>query len=205
MFPGLAPDPPAPQPLAPRSGPGWDEVLDSGEALLWQGRPDPGFRFRWGHVPLAGVGLVLFVLAGMFLQHAAEAVQQQAENARGMVAFGVATAGLGLWAMVGPAVVDMLRRRGTQYALTDRRALVETDFLGKGLVAWPIGPGSPIHLRKTRPPIVYFALMRPRPGPYDRLRGTRMNAGGKLIAFEYIEDGEAVHDMLQRIREECRA
>ena len=192
-------DPPQPRALTPRTGSDWAEVLDPGERLLWQGRPCGRLRIRWRDLPLIVVGAGIIVLAAMLAAQAVAGLRAGDEMAAAMLTLALAVAGFGLWCVIGPPIMDMLRRRGTSYALTDRRALVETDFMGKGLAAWPITEDSPLWLEPGNPPTACFGLLRPRPRLSDRLRGklaTRVRAAG----FERVPEAERVLALMRGIQ-----
>lgn len=192
-------DPPQPYALTPRKGSDWAEVMEPGERLLWQGRPCGRLRIRWRDLPLIVVGAGIIVLAAMLASQAAAGLRAGEEMAARMLALAITVAGFGLWCVFGPPIMDMLRRRSTSYALTDCRALVETDFMGKGIAAWPITAESPLWLGPGSPPTAYFGLLRPRPQLSDRLRGklaTRARAAG----FEHVPEAERVLALMRDIQ-----
>lgn len=187
-----------PVPLAPRNG-DWANVLEPDERLLWQGKPAPGFRLTPRQAMLALVGLVLIGLSALLAAQGAAGLRSGDPAAGGAVAFSAAGALLGLWCAVWPGVSDLLRRRGTAYALTDRRALVETDFMGYGLVAWPLGPQSPI-LRGTgrRQATIWFALYRP-PDRALLLRASGRMSGPRPVGFEHVREPDKVLALLETV------
>lgn len=149
---------------------------------------------------LAALGAAMLVLAVMLAVQGAAGLRDGADGALMVLAVALVAAGFGLWCIAGPATLDMLRRRGTAYALTDRRALIETDFMGYGLAAWPIGPENPLVITGGRPPSVWFAAWR-RPEPPLLLRPSRRSTGEVPIGFERIADADTVLRLLERIRE----
>jgi hypothetical protein len=194
-------DPPAPCPLAPRRSADWAEVLEPGERLLWQGRPDPGLRLRWRHLPLALVGAMIVGLAGLLAEQALTGLTAGDEGAGALLALAAGLGGFGLWCLLAPAIGDMLRRRGTAYALTERRALVETDFLGRGLAAWPITAESPIWLQPGRPGSACFGIHRPRAGIADRLLRGGPALKERAVCFECVAEAERLVALLEDVRE----
>lgn len=189
-----------PQPLPPRDGQPWEALLEPGERLLWQGRPDPGFHLNWRHAVLAALGAAVLALSVALAVQAAGGLRDGVEGAGGALAAAAAGAALGLGCMIGPGLNDMLRRRGTAYALTDRRALVETDYMGTGLVAWPITADSPVWRGGGRPAGAFFALYR-SPDPHVLLRPSRRAARLHPVGFERIAEADKVLALLESIRE----
>jgi len=203
-FTGL-PMSPQPYPLTPRSGTDWTEVLDPGERVLWQGRPHPGLMIRWSQVPLLVVGGVFVGLAIWLTAQAVAGLRAGDPAGTKMVVFGTAMIGLGLWAILWPPLSDMARRRGTRYALTDRRALIETDFLGKGLAACPITQDSMLMLKRGSPPSAIFTILRPRAMGLDRLLASKQRKRETLMGFDFIDDAEKVLALMRDIQEESTA
>lgn len=195
--------PPDPYPLPPRRGGAWSEVLEPGERLLWQGRPHQGFLIRWSDVPMMAVGTAFLALSILFMAHAVTAWRAGDEAGGQMVGFGVALIVFGLYAVFGPPIGDMLRRQNSAYALTDRRALIETDFMGRGLTAVPITPDSPVALKPGNPPSAMFTIIRRRGFTLDRLLGAARGKGDELAGFDHIEEAEEVVAMMRRIQKEA--
>jgi len=195
----------APRALPPRAGNGWDSVLSPDERLLWQGRPAKGFWQRAAPGPremaLTAVGTVIVALA-LALGQQGWAGYRAGDAGAGIVLGGAGIGvALGLGWIVLPVLAQALRRRGTRYALTNRRALIETDFMGRGLAAWPIGEHSPIWRSRGRATAsVWFALYRPPPRPM-LLRPSGRMSGERPVGFERIERPDDVLALLERVRD----
>jgi len=189
-----------PRALPRRQGDGWDSVLEPGERLLWQGRPAPGLRLTVRQGALGAVGAVLMGLSGALAGQGWAGYRVGAEAAGGVLALAAAGGALALWCLIWPALSDALRRRGTAYALTDRRALIETDFMGYGLVEWPIGADSPVWRgRGARVASVWFAIYRP-PDRALLLRASGRMTGARPVGFEQIEAPDRVLALLEGLR-----
>lgn len=193
--------PSAARPLPPRMGDDWAEVLAPDERLLWQGRPDGGFHIRFRHLGVSAVGLVVVALAlalgwqgAAGLRAGAPLGGPVAATAAGALAFGLALA-------LGPHIADMIRRRHMAYALTDRRALIETRLAGRALVAYPITAQSPLWLAATRPPSAYFAILRRRVRPMERMRRTVRAVTPVHVGFELVPEAARLHAMMRDIQE----
>lgn len=174
---------------APPSVPaGWDGVLQPGERILWQGRPDATFTLR-GH------SKVLMLVGGLF--SAVALVFIAVGVTQGIVAFMVfplvhLAVGLGL--LVGAPMWRSYRWRNTWYTLTDRRAIIATDHWPKGrdLRLYPLGPDTPLAIATRPMPVVQFANVHIR-----TKHGTRLQP----LGFERIPDAEAVFEMISAIKQ----
>jgi hypothetical protein len=110
----------------------------AGERILWTGRPSGGLLFTaldWFLVPFSAVwlGFVLVPISGM--------VSGPSQDVGGMI-FMLMFVIIGLFALFGRFLVDAWIRRGTQYALTDRRILISRPapfraFIAVGLAQLP--------------------------------------------------------------------
>jgi hypothetical protein len=176
---------------APQTPGDWSASLDPGEIVLWQGRPATGFHIRARHVATSIVGLIFTPLA-LWIAIGARNAGTDAPPAlvTGVIAFFILA---GLWMVAGPHVLDMLKRRGTHYALTDRRGLVDTDFLGRVSFAIEIGPDNPVWMAKTTPGSVFFAQLAPPPGMFGAVGGPSRRSAPRIIGFELIPDAERVY------------
>ena len=168
---------------------GWEGILEEGEKILWQGRPDG--RLRPGLRQLGGAlfGLVFAGFALFWMLMAA------AEGGSFWI-YGLGHFALGMALAVGPIAYDVIRRRRTWYTLTDRRAFIATDMplVGRRLAFYPIRPDSPVRLLQTRPPSVYFARKAIR---------TRNRSRHVPVGFEMIEDAHRVMALIHGIQKEA--
>lgn len=149
--------PPLPENPA-RIEPGWEGILDPGERVLWQGRPDGELRADLSDLRRTVFGAV-FALAG--LAWTVAVLRQGVPN--GLMALvmplaGLAFAALGLNLATGGIPFGVLRRRATSYTLTDRRAIVATEWLGRRrMQSFPLGPDTHATLDDGPPPAIWFA------------------------------------------------
>ena len=164
----------------------WAGLLDHGDEILWQGRPDTGIALKGSTIFLVLFGLAFsgFALVWMIL----------AASAGGMFwAFGLIhfSAGLGLifFAIWG----DQLRRRRTWYTLTDRRAFIATDFplVGRKLQSYPIGPDTVLDYSPGDLSDIHFA---------HRTRRTKNGSHRVPVGFDRIPEGETVYRLMRDIQ-----
>ncbi|MFN3938149.1 MAG: aspartate carbamoyltransferase catalytic subunit [Gemmobacter sp.] len=135
---------------------GWEGILQPGEKIMWQGRPDPRLRFRAPEFAMFVVGAafagmaMLFIVAGIVVGEIM------------MVLFPMLHLAVGLGLMFGPTLWSAHVRRGTWYTLTDRRAIVATDYWprGRDLQSFPIDRDQRVELRPGNPGSVLFAFHR---------------------------------------------
>jgi hypothetical protein len=159
--------------------PGWEGLLDPGERIVWQGRPDQGFD-----VPAREIPQVIFAL--FFAGFAVFWMSKAAQAGGGFWMFGLIHFSVGL-GIAGKALFGTtLRRRRSWYTLTDRRAFIATDLPMKGreLKSYPLTPDSPVSYRAGPLATIHFARER-RTGDKGRIYTVN-------IGFERIADGEAV-------------
>jgi len=167
-------------------GKGWEGILDKGEHILWQGRPDPGFRLRLGYIVSGIFGLFFAAFALFWMVMAA--------SAGGFFwMFGLLHFSVGLGIAVGPIAYDILRRRNTWYTLSDRRAFIATDLplVGRRLQSWPITSSTVLELQDNDPPSIYFA---------EEFKRTKNGHRRVPIGFEAIADAPEVLKLMREIQ-----
>ena len=112
--------------------PGWEDILDPGETILWQGRPDA--RFDWAALIspqlVQGISMAGFALFWMLMASGLVFGRTSAFNLIFML-FGLPILFRGLASAFGPQVRRWLRVRGSYYTLTDRHAFIATEILGR--------------------------------------------------------------------------
>lgn len=165
---------------------GWQDILDQGETILWQGRPDGSVVMNVANIATSLFGLAFagFALFWMIM----------ASQAGGFFwMFGLLHFSVGVGLAAGPMVWSAYRRRNTWYTLTDRRAFIATSLpiKGKTLGSFPITEDMVLSLKDGPPDSVHFAT-----------RTRRTKNGSRLvdIGFERIEDGKNVYRMMRDIQ-----
>ncbi|MFT7595906.1 MAG: hypothetical protein ACI8R4_003239, partial [Paracoccaceae bacterium] len=111
---------------------GWRGLLAGDEKILWQGRPEPGFRLDLSQ-PMSLVMGVFFMGFSLFWM-------KMASQAGGFFwMFGLLFFGTGFFNAIGVHVWKSYRRTKTHYTLTDKHAFIATDlFDKKRLKSYPI-------------------------------------------------------------------
>ncbi len=165
---------------------GWDGILDKGEVILWQGRPDTAVRFQAmpTFTALFGLAFAGFALFWMIM----------ASQAGGFFwMFGLIHFAVGLAIGIGPPVFSAWRRRHTWYTLTDRRAFIATDLPLKGrkLKSYPIDGDTVLDYQAGDPATIHFA---------HEMRRTKNGSRRHDIGFERIAGGAEVYRMLRDVQ-----
>lgn len=179
----------------PENGPRFERYLDPGERILWAGGPPGGLMLRRKDLLLIPFSL-FFVGFSLFWTAGVAGVSRGGEGAPAPFLFvGLAFVGIGLFLAFGRFVVDAIQRRGTAYALTDRRALI----LRRGnLKSMPLEPALEVSVSGEGRGSVMFG---PDPGMVASIQGVR-GIGGWIgpahpFIFERIEDVDRVYRMVR--------
>ena len=193
----------------------WDGILEPGERILWQGRPDASVV--WADLLAAQTLFGLFVTVfALFWIGAAAAMTGSIGwsdswfDLIGMVfpLFGVPFVGVGLYMVVGRLFHDAFRRGRTWYTLSDQAAYVATDMLGKrALRRHDIDRMDRLELDDSRPGSVWFGQDRQLRHVHFRARDgfpgrTHSYVHLAPVGFERIADARAVYGMIRDLRPE---
>ncbi len=165
----------------------WEGILDTGEKVLWQGRPDTRIIVRARHV-------VSFVFGIAFAGFALFWMVMAAQGGGLFWMFGLLHFFVGLGVAVGGVVWSAWRRRHTWYTLTSRRAFIATDipFKGRSLKSYPITASTVLDYDGGDPASIMFdhEMRRSKNGQY------RVDVG-----FERIEGGAEVYRLMRTVQE----
>lgn len=165
---------------------GWEGILDPGERIVWQGRPDGAIVFKPANVALFLFGLAFAGFALFWMIMAASA-------GGAFWMFGLLHFAVGLGMAFGAIGWDAYKRRHSWYTLTDRRAFIATNLplSGKRLASYPIDAGTRLSLTGTHPASLHFATRRKRGknGSYD-----------VPVGFERLEDAQRVYRLMRGVQ-----
>ena len=169
---------------------GWDGILDDGETILWQGRPDAGLSFQ--NIDIMGtlVGLFFIGFSIFWMTMAMNIASDFGRTGFGgflpkiFPLFGLPFFFIGCYNAFGHIFWDAYLRSKTHYTLTKKRTFIATDHPSKGklLIDRDIDADKTITLKVGPPGSVFF-------------QGT--NNG-----FKRIEDGRHVHKLMRQIRKD---
>lgn len=165
---------------------GWDGILDPGEEILWQGRPDPGFA-----IPPGNIGKAVF---GMFFAGFATFWMVMASMAPGPFwMFGLIFFFAGLGIIAEALILPTYRRRNTWYTLTNQRAFIASRSLtgARKLDAHPVTEQTRLSLSDGHLGAVHFA---------EEVKHSRNGTIRTAIGFERIPDAREVYALLRQIQ-----
>ena len=165
---------------------GWEGILDTGETILWQGRPDGAVKWKIVHIFTFLFGLAFAGFALFWMIMAAQA-------GGGFWMFGLIHFSVGISIAVGPPFWNAWRRRHTWYTLSDRRAFIATDLplRGRRLKSYPITDDTVLDFDRGDPATIYFD---------HEMRRTKNGSRRVDIGFERIEDGAEVYALFRKIQ-----
>lgn len=185
----------------------WRPYLDPEEVVLWQGRPQRGWSWRAGENGTILLGL--FIIGFLFFATYDMIRSGQAGEFGGLLVWvGIAIV-IGASGPVAMAVV----RRGTWYALTDRRALIAhwPTLAGKtlyqGIDCYPISQVKLVPADLPGLQTVQFSWLSRR----YTFQNTWIRAGGAAtgthhdhirdtqIGFARISEGESVAQLCEQV------
>ena len=116
------------------SAPGWEDILDKDERILWQGKPRGGID--WSRVlefqTLFGLfftGFAVFWVSMAF--EIGEGMRNAPALFKFFPLFGLIFVAAGLNMVIGRHLWDAYKRAGTHYTLTDKAAYIATQPLGR--------------------------------------------------------------------------
>lgn len=169
------------------AGQGWDDILDEGETILWQGRPDTRVVIRPGNVFMTIFGLIFAGFALFWMVMASQAPG-------GLWMFGMIHFSIGVGIIAAALFWGPYKRRHTWYTLTTKRAFIATDLpvVGRQLKSYPITPGTILDLTRGDRDTIIF---------HEEQRRGRNGSYTVKIGFERIENGAEVYRMMRDVQD----
>ena len=176
----------------------WEGLLAPDERILWQGRPVARLAFRPSDLVMSGFGFVFFAFA-VFWTYMAGWISRGTDPLGNIFPlFGIPFILVGAYLLFGRFFWDVLRRRGTWYTLTNKRAFIATDVFGhRTLKDYVIEPDANIVLlEEGGEQTVNFAEYW--------VRGHKGQSHRKTVGFELLPDGREVYGLLREVRDAAR-
>lgn len=192
--------------------PGWDALLEPGERILWQGRPDPALFIGPANIAAALFGTFFagFALVWMSLVGRGGSI---------LWMFGLLHFTVGAGIILGGLFWPTWQRRRSWYSLSNKRAFIATDmpFMGRSLNSYPITPDSRLHLIDGPPGSVTFhtntskfrssntrtVQMHGKPGIQVGVPSggsSRIRTRSTRIGFGRIHEARRVYSLMQQIQ-----
>lgn len=169
---------------------GWEGLLDPGERIVWQGRPDTAVVWTARSIPTMLFGVVFAGFALFWMIMASEAPGN-------FWMFGLIHFAVGVGLIIGPTFWSAYRRRNSWYTLTDRRAFIATDMppMGRRLKSYPIDADTVLEFDGNEPGTIHFAheYRRSKNGSYKVNIGFERVTGAAEVYghFRAVQRGEA--------------
>ncbi len=176
----------------------WETHLHPGETLLWQGAPIPSFQLKFEEIFVAAIGLfIAFFGLSMFVAsleyfNLAEIWGEFIWPIVGIVA-AFPIAGFGLFLIFECTYAEVMQRRSTRYALSNRSAYIASNWRTFTINSYPILPGTTIGLRQGKRWSRVSFYVRTTKGEEDDIVTT-------IISFERIADGPKVFRLIRGIQ-----
>jgi hypothetical protein len=175
-----------------------ERELQRDERLLWKGRPRGGIRFRGSDAYLIPFSLLWGGIAISWEFAAIAAPKKDATE--GFPLFGLLFVFVGLYLIFGRFFVDARMRAGTEYGLTNRRAIIVSGFFSRTVKSIDLKSTSEITLteKADRSGTITFGAAP----AYGRMQYNPWFPGGSSAqpAFEMIEDARSVYGMIEEAR-----
>jgi uncharacterized membrane protein len=171
--------------------------LNPGEQILWSGQPHQGVILRAADLFFIPFSLLWGGFALFF------AYMTIAENAPlGVVFIGTIFGVVGLYLMVGRFFVDMLQRRNTYYALTDKRAIIISGVFAQQIKTLVIQnlPEIGVTARRNGTGTITFGSSHPFAWMYAGSGFPNMGFYHVAPSFEMISDVRAVYQLVKRVQ-----
>lgn len=119
--------------------------LEPGERLLWSGRPGQGLRLRRADALVIPFSLTW---ASFFVFWGAAAIKSEAS--RWAALYGIPFLAAGAYFVFGRFVVDVWKRQGTLYGVTDRRVMVLSGHFSARTTSYALGTLPAVTLTERR-------------------------------------------------------
>jgi Bacterial PH domain len=180
------------------------QELDTGEKLLWSGRPRQGVLFRSSDIFLIPFSLMWGGFAVFWEAAALFATSRPQSNPPDFVRFafplwGLPFVALGLYFMFGRFFVDRAQRAKTTYGITDRRVIIRSGLFSRTTKSLNLRTLSDVTLAEKSDGSGTITL-GPTAGLYSGFYGTSWPGMGRQLApcLDTIPEAKSVYDILRR-------
>ncbi len=186
---------------------GWEHILNDGEEILWQGRPDAAVVWSDLFGLQSIFGLFFAGFAAFWIKMASFIGSGIDDGGIGDIfpLFGIPFLLVGLYMVIGHVFFDAYQRGRTHYTLTNQNAYIATQMFGRRkLENYPHKADTTVELEDNTPGTVWFATklvrhVRNRSDNGNHMSSQRVTYSEKPIGFCRIEDARKVYGMLRKI------
>jgi hypothetical protein len=177
-----------------------ERELNNGERLLWKGRPRGGIRLR-----AADIFLIPFTLfwAGFAFFSGFVAFRQVLQKGSAAWPALVPIAPfilIGLYIFIGRFFVDAMMRARTEYALTNRRAIIISGFFSRSVKSIDLLSTPEILLNERGDKSGTITFGATPFGGWMQRNPWSFGSSSAVPAFEMIEDVRSVYRIVDQIR-----
>jgi len=178
-----------------------ERELESGERVLWKGRPRGGLRLRGSDLYL--IPFSLFWGGFAIFWESAALFKIPKNNPVGLLfpIFGIPFVLFGLYLIFGRFFVDAKMRESTEYAITNRRAIIVSGIFSRSVrsINLQTTPEITFTERPDRSGTITFGSA-PAYGRWGQ-RDLLFPGMSAQPAFEMIDDVGAVYDIIQKAKQ----
>lgn len=177
-----------------------ERELNSGERLLWKGRPRGGIRFRSQDLflipfSLIWTGFVFFAAFAAFHQP----LRNGSAAAPALIPL-IPFILIGLYIFIGRFFVDAMMRARTEYALTNRRAIIVSGFFSRSVKSIDLLSTPEILLNERSDKSGTITFGATPFGGWMQRNPWSFGSSSAVPAFEMIEDVRSVYRIIDQIR-----
>lgn len=178
-----------------RSAPGaWSDYLDSGEKLVWEGRPAKGVRVDTSGIVRSAFGVFFFGFAIFWTYMASQGTGLASEPSLSFFPLlGIPFLAIGFYMVFGHWFFNAYKRGKTRYALTEERMIIAESVFTRKLKSYPLRADTSLSMEEGELTSVYFA---------EELRRTKNGSRTVNIGFHLLPDGRDVYKMMRKIQKE---
>lgn len=175
-----------------------ENELGEGERLLWKGRPRPGIRLRGSDALLIPFSLLWGGFAVFWEYMALVKIPKNDPTGWLFPLFGVPFVLLGFYVIIGRFFLDAKIRETTEYAVTNRRAIILTTLFGRKIRSINLQTAPDIDLteKPDRSGTIAFGSV-PYYGPQ---RNPWFPGATSRPAFEMIDNVRDVYGIIENAK-----
>jgi hypothetical protein len=179
-----------------------EQELGSGERVLWKGRPRGGLRLRGSDIYL--IPFSLFWGGFAIFWEAMALFKVTKNNAPGLLfpIFGIPFVLVGIYLIFGRFFVDAKMREGTEYAVTNRRAIIVSGIFSRSVRSINLQTTPEISLteRPDRSGTITFGSPPVAYGRWEQ-RDLLFPGTSSQPAFDMIDDARTVYGIIEKAKQ----